>query len=417
MSGKELSNAKILLIISGGVAAYKSLELIRALRTRGAAVQTIMTNGAKKFITPLSVAALSGGKVYDDLFSLTDESEMGHIELSRVADLIVVAPATANILAEAAQGLAADLATTALLATDKLTLFAPAMNLRMWLHGATQRNVATLRSDGALFVGPDDGEMACGEYGPGRMAEPTAIIAAIEDALQQATSIALPGQAAAPGPLSGKHVIVTSGPTHEPIDPVRYIGNRSSGLQGHAIVQAALGAGARVTLISGPVALADPKGAEVIHVETAIEMRDAVIKALPAEIFIAAAAVADWRVDSISKQKLKKNSQPAHNLSLVENPDILAEIGNSRTHRPLVVAGFAAETQNLLTNARHKLRNKGCDLIIANDVSSAENIFGAQDNRVVLITAAGEDALPRQTKRDVAKRIIDRITELMADRP
>ena len=415
MSIVALENSRILLIIGGGIAAYKSLELIRALRKRGAKVQAIMTDAAKQFVTPLSVAALTEQKIYDDLFSLTDETEMGHIELSRNADLIVVAPATANILAHAAHGLADDLATTALLATDKVTLFAPAMNLRMWLHPATRRNVAALRADGALFVGPDEGEMACGEFGPGRMSEPAAILSAIEAALSAPTTLDLPKgeSSAALRALAGRHVVVTSGPTHEPVDPVRFIGNRSSGRQGHAIAQAALGAGARVTLIKGPVSLPDPPGIDVVGVETAAQMRAAVLKAMPADIFIAAAAVADWRPEKANPQKLKKNSQTTTTLSLVKNPDILAEIGNRRIGRPAIVVGFAAETDDLLKNARKKLLEKGCDLIIANEISTGTGIFGGAENQVTFVEAKKSRPMARMKKQEVAQRIIDRVIDLM----
>src|SRR5271166_52413 len=301
MTAIPLSRARILLIVSGGIAAYKSLELIRRLRDRGATVRVVMTAAARQFISPLSAATLSGQSVRDDLFSLTDEATIGHIELSRAADLLVVAPASANILARMAGGLADDLATTLLLATDKRVLAAPAMNVRMWLHPATRRNVDRLKGDGVLFVGPESGSMACGEFGPGRMAEPLAILEAIEQALAGETPLG-----DSPGPLSGRHIIVTSGPTYEPIDPVRFLGNRSSGIQGRAIAQAAVCAGARVTLVSGPVCLSDPPGADVIHVGSAREMREAVEAALPVDAFIAAAAVADWRAESIANQKIKK---------------------------------------------------------------------------------------------------------------
>ena len=321
MTAIPLSRARILLIISGGIAAYKSLELIRRLRDRGATVQVVMTAAARQFISPLSAATLSGQAVRDDLFSLTDEAAIGHIELSRAADLIVVAPASAHILARMAGGLADDMATTVLLATDKRVLAAPAMNVRMWLHPATRRNLDRLKDDGVLFVGPESGSMACGEFGPGRMAEPPAIVEAIEQAL--AVEAALNHSLQAPTrdsrPLDGRHVIVTSGPTYEPIDPVRFIGNRSSGRQGHAIAQAAVGAGARVTLVTGPVGLSDPAGAEVIHVGSASEMREAVEAALPADAFIAAAAVADWRAENVAHQKIKKDARESPKLRLVEN--------------------------------------------------------------------------------------------------
>src|SRR3954471_16469371 len=335
----ELSGKRILLVIGGGIAAYKALDLIRRLRERGASVRAAMTRAAAEFVTPLSVASLSGNKVFDDLFSLIDEAEMGHIELSRDADLVVIAPATADLLAKLANGLANDLASTLLLATDKKVLAAPAMNLRMWLHPATRRNVASLRSDGVLFVGPNNGDMACGEYGIGRMAEPMEIVAAIASALETDTTIALPPgiatrSAATNGALAGKRVIVTSGPTHEPIDPVRYIANRSSGKQGHAIPRAAAEAGAEVALISGPVNLPDPAGVQTQHVETAQDMLAAVNTALPADIFVATAAVADWRMAETGAAKMKKSGNGAPKLNLVENPDILATIARRNDLRP-----------------------------------------------------------------------------------
>ena len=419
MSETPLSASRILLIIGGGIAAYKALELIRRLRERGAKVRVVMTVAARKFIAPLSAAALSGDKVYDDLFSLTDEAEMGHIELSREADLLVIAPATADLLARMANGLADDLAATVLLATDKKALAAPAMNLRMWLHPATQRNVALLRQDGVLFVGPDDGDMACGEYGPGRMAEPLAIVAAIEAALSFPTTIALPegvgriSRGEAKGPLVGRHVVVTSGPTYEPIDPVRFIGNRSSGRQGHAIAQAAFGAGANVTLVSGPVSLPDPPGITTIHVESAREMQAAVEAALPADIFIAAAAVADWRVDHRGGQKLKKGAGGAPNLALVENPDILAEIGGKLADRPPLIVGFAAETEHLIEHARAKLRRKKCDLIVANDVAEGSGTFGGDSNTVHLVTESAVESWPQMSKKEVAARLVARLASML----
>jgi phosphopantothenoylcysteine decarboxylase / phosphopantothenate---cysteine ligase len=418
MSRESLSGARVLLVVGGGIAGYKSLDLIRRLRERGASVRVAMTAAASQFITPLSAAALSGDKVYEDLFSLSDEAEMGHIELSRDADLVVVAPATANLLARMANGLADDLASTLLLATDKKTLVAPAMNLRMWLHPATQRNVDVLRQDGILFVGPDDGEMACGEYGPGRMAEPLAIVAAIGEALAKPTALALPagvrrdaGERA--GPLAGKHVLVTSGPTHEPIDPVRFIGNRSSGRQGHAIAQAAAAAGAKVTLVCGPVSIPDPAGVDTVHVESAREMLEAVRRALPAEIFIAAAAVADWRVENSDLHKIKKTGKGPPKLTLVENPDILMTIGGNLTARPTLVVGFAAETENLIANARRKLQNKNCDMIVANNVAEGTGIFGGQNNVVQLVTDDGVEAWPQLSKQEVAARLVDRLTAML----
>ncbi|MFZ1963486.1 MAG: bifunctional phosphopantothenoylcysteine decarboxylase/phosphopantothenate--cysteine ligase CoaBC [Roseiarcus sp.] len=415
MTARPLSNARILLIVGGGVAAYKSLELIRRLRERGVVTRVVMTEAAKQFIAPLSFAALSGHAVRFDQFSLIDEAEMGHIELSREADLVVVAPATADLLARMAHGLANDLASTTLLATDKRVLAAPAMNLRMWLHPATRRNVATLRADGVAFVGPDEGEMACGEFGPGRMAEPLAIVAAIERALEAPTAIPLPpGVGARPeGALAGLRVVVTSGPTYEPIDPVRFLGNRSSGLQGHAIAEAAGAAGARATLISGPVGLADPAGVEVVHVETARQMHAAALAALPADVFIAAAAVGDWRVEAVGAQKLKKGAAGAPVLSLVENPDILADVATRRTGRPALVIGFAAETERVVENARDKLKRKGCDLIVANSVAENEGTFGGLDNQVTIVSAAGAEPWPRMSKQEVARGLIELIARTM----
>ena len=413
MSKIELSGARILLIIGGGVAAYKSLDLIRRLRERGASVQAIMTEAAKRFVSPLSAAAVSGKAVRDDLFSLTDEAEMGHIELSRSADLIVVAPATADLLAKMANGLASDLASTTLLATDKRVLVAPAMNVRMWLHPATQRNVAQLRADGVAFVGPDEGEMACGEVGPGRMAEPMSIVDAVSQTLATGAVIPLPGADIRPQPLANRRIIVTAGPTHEPIDPVRFIGNRSSGLQGYAIAQAAACAGADVTLISGPVSLPAPPGVKIVRVETAIEMLDAARAALPADVFIAAAAVADWRVENEGEQKLKKGPSGPPTLRLVENPDILQHIGTLKENRPAIVVGFAAETEHLIDNARSKLLRKGCDLIVANDVSEGSNVFGGEKNQVNIVTQHTVESWPKQDKLLVAVKLIDRIVAEM----
>ena len=419
MTETQLSASRILLVIGGGIAAYKALELIRRLRERNASVRVVMTRAAKQFITPLSAAALSGDKVYDDLFSLTDEAEMGHIELSREADLLVVAPATADLLARMAHGLADDLATTVLLATDKKALVAPAMNLRMWLHPATQRSVGALRDDGILFVGPDEGDMACGEYGPGRMAEPMAILAAIEAALSKPTRLALPAgvgrndEASVKGPLASRHVLVTSGPTYEPIDPVRFIGNRSSGRQGHAIAQAARRAGARVTLVSGPVCLADPVGVETVHVESAREMLGAVEAALPADIFIAAAAVADWRVKSVGAHKVKKTAKGPPGLSLIENPDILATIGHKSVNRPKLIVGFAAETQYIIENAREKLRRKKCDLLLANNVAEGSGTFGGETNLVHLVTRSAVESWPEMSKQAVAERLIGHLAAML----
>jgi phosphopantothenoylcysteine decarboxylase / phosphopantothenate---cysteine ligase len=403
-----LAAARILLIIGGGIAAYKALELIRRLRDQGAGVRVVMTAAACEFVTPLSAATLAGESVRDDLFSLTDEALIGHIELSRAADLVVVAPATANLLARMASGLADDLATTLLLATDKRVLVAPAMNVRMWLHPATRRNVERLKADGVLVVGPDSGPMACGEFGPGRMAEPPAIVEAIEQALT-APVASTNRRESTSGPLAGRHVIVTSGPTYEAIDPVRFLGNRSSGRQGHAIAQSAVGAGARVTLVSGPVGLPDPTGATVIHVESALQMRAAVEAALPADAFIGAAAVADWRVADVASDKLKKDGRATPTLRLVENPDILAEISRKTALRPAFVVGFAAETEDVAANARAKLKRKGCDLIVANSVAQGTSTFGGETNEVQLINREGIESWPPMSKAEVADRIVRRL--------
>ncbi len=414
MTGTPLASARVLLIIGGGIAAYKALEVIRRLRDKGAGVRVVMTKAASQFVSPLAAATLSGEAVRDDLFSLTDESLIGHIELSRSADLIAVAPATANLLARMAGGLADDLATTLLLATDKRVLVAPAVNVRMWLHPATRRNVERLREDGVLIVGPDSGPMACGEFGPGRMAEPPAIVEAIEATLAAQTST--DSRESAPRPLAGRHVIVTSGPTYEAIDPVRFLGNRSSGRQGHALAQSAVGAGARVTLVSGPVALPDPPGATVVHVESALEMRAAVEAALPADVFIGAAAVADWRVDAVSPAKIKKEVGAAPTLRLVENPDILAEVSKRTDLRPIVVVGFAAETEDVTANARVKLIRKGCDLIVANSVAEGSSTFGGEANQVQLIDCNGIESLPTMSKAEVADRIVQRVVVELAKR-
>ena len=399
----DLAGKRLLLIVGGGVAAYKSLELLRRLRERGVFTRVVLTASAREFVTELSFSAISGAPVHTDLFDAAREGEMGHIQLSRQADLIVVAPATANLLARAAQGLADDLATTLLLATDKRVLFAPAMNVRMWLHPATRRNVARLSADGALFVGPEDGEMACGEYGPGRMSEPPQIVEAIRAALEAPAGDAglLAGRHFV---LAGRHVVVTSGPTHEPIDPVRFIANRSSGKQGHAIAAAARLAGARVTLVSGPVTIPDPSGVETRHVETAREMLAAVEAALPADIFIGAAAVADWRVEAAPDKIKKQQGAGAPALALVENPDILARVAAREAGRPALVVGFAAETRDLSRHAREKLARKGCDLIVANDVSAG--VFGADENEVHIVSANGVERWPRLDKEAVAARLV-----------
>ncbi|MBV8764925.1 MAG: bifunctional phosphopantothenoylcysteine decarboxylase/phosphopantothenate--cysteine ligase CoaBC [Hyphomicrobiales bacterium] len=391
---------RVLLIIGGGIAAYKTLELIRALRKRGLAVRCILTRAGKEFVTPLALSSLSGDKVYEDLFSLTDEAEMGHIELSRDADLLVVAPATADLLAKMASGAANDLASTALLATDKPILAAPAMNVRMWLHAATQRNFSRLEGDGVRFVGPGKGEMACGEFGPGRMAEPVEIADAIEAML----GVVMKGK-----PLTGRRVVVTSGPTLEPIDPVRFLSNRSSGRQGHAIAAAAAAAGAEVVLVSGPVSIPDPAGVRTVHVEAAVEMLAAVEAALPCDIAVFCAAVADWRVEP-AWQKIKKGTS-APTLALIENPDILARIGH-HSRRPRLVIGFAAETEKMLDHARAKLARKGCDMIIANDVGEA-GVMGGERNTVHLVTANGVEDWPTLDKAEVARRLVERMAALI----
>jgi phosphopantothenoylcysteine decarboxylase/phosphopantothenate--cysteine ligase len=412
-----IENRSILLIVGGGIAAYKAAELIRLVNKAGGSVRVILTNAAKQFITPLTLAGLSGEKVYEDLFSLTDETEMGHIELSRSADLVVVAPATADLMAKAANGLANDLASTTLLATDKRVLMAPAMNVRMWLHPATQRNLETLQRDGVTIVGPDDGEMACGEYGPGRMAEPAAILAAIGALLSDAIPMPPPGPIAelAPprGPLSGRHVLITAGPTHEPIDPVRYIANRSSGKQGYALAEAARDAGARVTLISGPVTLPAPAGITLVRVETAREMDAAVETALPADLAIFAAAVADWRAKDEAGQKMKKDGGAIPPLQLTENPDILARVARHATKRPALVVGFAAETETVIEHASAKRLRKGCDLIVANDVSPASGVMGGDFNRVHIIGPEGVVTLPELSKTEVATALIARFSVLI----
>lgn len=412
-----LNGKRILLIISGGIAAYKALDLIRRLREREASVRVVMTKAAEYFVTPLSVTALAGTKLHSDLFSLTEETEMGHIELSRDADLIVIAPATANILAKMAQGIADDLASTLLLATDTKVLVAPAMNVRMWLHPATRRNVKDLLDYGVAFCGPAVGEMACGEFGPGRMCEPLEIVAAIEAALAGPTKLPLAHETGTsrntPGLLAGKHVIVTSGPTHEPIDPVRYIANRSSGKQGHAIAAAAIEAGAQVTLISGPVSLAPPAGVQLVKVETADQMLAAVRLALPADVFISTAAVADWRVARTAQGKIKKDHSGPPVLELLENPDILAGIGALKSGRPELVVGFAAETADLDTNGVDKLKRKKCDLIVANDVRPETGIMGGDFNSVHIITRDGVEAWPSMTKDEVALRLVNRIAGLL----
>ena len=399
-----LSGKRILLIISGGIAAYKSLDLIRRLRERGASVRPVMTSGAQEFVTPLAVGALAADHVFTDLFSRQDEQDVGHIRLARDCDLVLIAPATADLMAKMANGLADDLASTILLATDKPVLAAPAMNPRMWAHPATKRNVATLAADGIRMIGPMAGEMAeSREAGTGRMAEPLEIVAAAEALLDDG-----------PKPLAGRRAVVTSGPTHEPIDPVRYIANRSSGRQGHAIAAALAKLGADVTLVSGPVTIADPVGVKTIHVERAEEMRDAVISRLPADIAVMVAAVADWRVTGSSEQKIKKqpgDAPPA--LQLTENPDILKTVGHHEK-RPRVVVGFAAETQDVEKNGRAKLERKGADYIIANDVSAETGIMGGDRNSVQIISTDGVEAWPDLDKAEVAKRLAALIAEKLA---
>lgn len=390
---------QILLIIGGGIAAYKSLELIRLLTGEGLRVRTVLTRAGEEFVTPLSLAALSRAEVHRDLFSLTDEAQMGHIELSRAADLLVVAPATADLMAKAASGRADDLASTTLLATDKPVLMAPAMNVRMWQHPATQRNLTQLVADGVHFVGPDDGAMACGEHGPGRMAEPEAILSAIRRLLGAERS------------LTGIRALVTAGPTHEPLDPVRYIANRSSGRQGYAIARALVAAGAETTLISGPVTLPKVAGAKLVAVETALQMLAASEDALPVDVAIFCAAVADWRAEAVAGQKIKKAKQPP-SLTLAANPDILATIAKG-PRRPRLVIGFAAETEDVVTHGRQKLARKGCDWILANDVSPGTGIMGGTHNRVHLITAQGDEDWPELDKSEVAARLVARIASAL----
>ncbi len=395
-----LTDKRILLIIAGGIAAFKSLDLIRRLRERGATVTPVLTRAGAEFVTPLSVSALAGEKVFQDLFDLTDEAEMGHIELSRSADLIVVAPGTADLLAKMAQGHANDLASTLLLATDTPVLVAPAMNVRMWEHPATQRNLETLRKDGVLFVGPNEGDMACGEYGPGRMSEPMEIVAAISSALAE-------------GPLSGRRILVTSGPTHEPIDPVRYIANRSSGAQGTAIARALNALGAEVVFVTGPADAARPEGAHVVEVQTAAEMLGAVQAVLPVDAAVFSAAVADWRVASASGSKIKKTKDGLPTLEFAENPDILATVSQMAQGRPELVVGFAAETDDVIENATSKRLRKGCDWILANDVSPETGIMGGAENAVTLIFEDGSETWPRMGKDEVAQQLAARIAETL----
>ncbi len=386
---------RILLIVTGGIAAYKTLEFVRRGRERGLEFQTILTKGGAQFVTPLSLSSLTGKKVYGDLFSLTEESEMGHIRLAREADLILVAPATADFLAKMAHGLADDLASATLLAADKPVLVAPAMNAAMWHHPATQANLETLRARGIGAIGPDAGDLACGEIGEGRMVDPAALLEGVLARL-------------AAGPLKGLRALVTSGPTHEAIDPVRFIANRSSGKQGHAIAGALARAGAETILISGPTALADPPGCRAIHIESAEEMLAASLAALPVDIAICAAAIGDWRPAQRATQKLKKG-EGAPRLDLVANPDILARLAQSGPSRPRLVIGFAAETENVIAAAREKRRRKACDWILANDVRPGENVFGGEENRIHLIAGNAEEAWPRMTKRAIADKLVARI--------
>jgi phosphopantothenoylcysteine decarboxylase/phosphopantothenate--cysteine ligase len=403
-----MSERRILLIIGGGIAAYKSLELIRELSRRGIRSRAILTAAGAQFVTPLSVGALTEDKVYSDLFSLTDEAEMGHIELSRSADLVVAAPATADLLAKAANGLASDLASTALLATDKPVLFAPAMNVRMWEHPATRRNVQTLVADGALFVGPTDGEMACGEFGPGRMAEPLELADAVEAWFARK----------AMGPLAARRIVVTAGPTHEALDPVRYIANRSSGKQGYAIAEALRDLGARVRLVSGPTALRAPAGIEFVRVESAREMLAAVDSALPADCLVMCAAVADYRPQIETEHKIKKERGGLTTIPLAENPDILKTISGRSENRPRLVIGFAAETDDVVNHARAKRLRKGCDWIVANDVSAGDHCaMGGDLNAVTLITGEREERWPEMAKDEVARRLAQRIAEALREPP
>lgn len=395
-----LAGKHILLIIGGGIAAFKSLDLIRRLREGGATVTPVLTRAGEEFVTPLSVAALAGQKLYRDLFDLGDEAEMGHIQLSRVADLVVVAPATADLMAKMAGGLANDLASTLLLATDKPVMIAPAMNVRMWNHRATQRNLDTLRGDGVTVIGPNDGDMACGEYGPGRMAEPLEIVAAVDAQLGN-------------GRLKGVRILVTSGPTHEPIDPVRYIANRSSGAQGTAIANALRDQGAEVVFVTGPADVAPPIGVEVVRVQTAVQMQQAVEAALPVDVGVFAAAVADWRVTTASDRKLKKTRGGLPALEFTENPDILKTVSHMEIGRPKLVVGFAAETNDVIANATAKRLSKGCDWIMANDVSPSTGIMGGTENAVVLITHESMESWPRMGKDQVAQQLALRISEAL----
>jgi phosphopantothenoylcysteine decarboxylase / phosphopantothenate---cysteine ligase len=402
-----LAGKRILLIIAGGVAAFKSLDLIRRLRDQGAAVRCVLTEGGAAFVTPLSVSALSEDKVYTDIFSLTDESEMGHIRLSREADLLLVAPATADIMAKMAAGLATDLATTALLATDKPVMVAPAMNVRMWEHAATQANVATLESRGVQRVGPVEGDMACGEFGFGRMSEVSDIVTAVGAHFSHGAA----------GPLSGRRALVTSGPTHEAIDPVRYIANRSSGKQGRAIAVALARLGAETTLISGPTKLSDPAGVTTVHIESARDMLSACEAALPSDVAVCAAAVSDWRVAREAVGKIKKDGGGPPDLALTENPDILKNLSCAGPRRPQLVVGFAAETNDVVANARAKIERKKCDWILANDVSPDTGVFGGDTNTIQFIGAEKAESWPTMSKQDVADRLADRVAAYFNEAP
>jgi phosphopantothenoylcysteine decarboxylase / phosphopantothenate---cysteine ligase len=393
----DLTGKRILLIIGGGIAAYKSLELIRLIARSGGRTRVVLTRAGAEFVTPLTIGGLSGDKVYRELFDLTDEAEMGHIQLSRDADLLVAAPTTADLMAKMAQGRADDLASTVLLATDKPVLIAPAMNVRMWEHKATQRNLAALRADGIKFVGPNDGEMACGEYGAGRMAEPSEILAAIH------------AHFSGHGALSGLHALVTAGPTREPIDPVRFISNQSSGKQGYAIAAALAQAGAQTTLVSGPVELTHPQGVKLVKVETAAQMLAACEAALPVDVAVMTAAVADWRVANVGNQKIKKQAGGLPALALVENPDILATLCAHKSLRPKLMIGFAAETEKVVDHAKIKLAKKGCDWIVANDVGPGTGVMGGDYNTVHVVTASSVDTWDRMPKREVAAKLSDRI--------
>ncbi len=403
---------RILLVIGGGIAAYKSCELVRLIRRHGGAVTCVLTRGGEQFVTPMTLAALSENPVHTSLWDLKNEVEMGHIQLSRQADLIVVCPATADLMAKMAHGIADDLATTLLLATDKPVMAVPAMNVRMWEHAATQANIATLRSRGVTVLDPDEGPMACGEFGPGRLPEPAAVMQAIEQALAAGPLAGQPDFEAEPAhrPLFGKHVLVTAGPTHEPIDPVRYIANRSSGKQGFAIAAAAARAGARVTLVSGPVALPTPPGVDRVDVETAREMAEAVRRALPADCAVMVAAVADWRTEDYAPEKMKKRGSAPPALRLTENPDILATVAVS-DKRPRLVVGFAAETENVLEHATEKRKRKGADWIVANDVSG--DVMGGDVNLVHIVSDKGVDHLPELPKDAVADALVERIADAL----